>query len=49
MLNQPTLQTRSRGAVGRSAGRRSDRAMDILQYGTAVFAIVVAILLAAFH
>jgi len=46
MLHLPISQARQGGATPR-AQRRSDHAMDVFQYGTAVLAIAVAVLLAA--
>lgn len=46
MLHQPISQTPP-GSVIPRVQRRSDHAMDIFQYGTAVLAIAVAVLLAA--
>jgi hypothetical protein len=45
MFHLPISQARQ-GATPR-AQRRSDYAMDVFQYGTAVLAIAVAVLLAA--
>jgi len=46
MLHLPISQARQGGATPRTQ-RRSDYAMDVFQYGTAVLAIAVAVLLAA--
>ena len=46
MLRQPILRGRT-ARVPAPATRRSDHAMDVLQYGTAALAIAVAVFLMA--
>jgi hypothetical protein len=49
MLHQPISQIPNAGAIDDQASEVDDHAMDVLQYGTALLAIVVAVILAAFH
>ena len=49
MLHQPASRIPQPVAIEPPTSDRVDRAMDILQYATAVLAIVVAVLLAAIH
>jgi hypothetical protein len=49
MLRQPISQIPSAGAIDEPAAGKADRAMNVLQYGTAFLAIVVVVILAAFH
>ena len=49
MLHQPTSPAPTAGPIDERVGVEADRAMDALQYGTAIFAIIVVVILAAFH
>ena len=49
MLHQPISQIPSAGRVDTPAAGKADLAMNVLQYGTAFFAIIVVVILAAFH
>ena len=49
MLRSRLASRRLPGPDGPRSGGQSDRAMDVLQYGMAIFAIAVAVLLAALH
>lgn len=49
MLHQPASRIPQPRAIEPPTGDRVDRSMDILQYATALLAIVVAVLLAAIH
>ena len=49
MLHQPISKIPSAGAIDERGSEVDDRAMDVLQYGTALLAIVVVVILAAFH
>lgn len=49
MLHQPISQIPTAGTIEEPAGDEADRAMDVFQYGTALFAIIVVVILAAFH
>lgn len=49
MLHLPLPRVSHDRVVDPSAGRRSDRAMDVLQYATAGFALAVVVLLAILH
>ena len=49
MLRQPASRIPRPGAIESPTGDRVDRSMDILQYATALLAIIVAVLLAAIH
>jgi hypothetical protein len=47
MLHQPISRIVRPGAIEPPTTERVDRSMDVLQYGTALLAIVCAVLLAA--
>jgi hypothetical protein len=47
MLRPRIATPDARGVDGHRTGGRSDLAMDVLQYGMAILAIVVAVVLAA--
>jgi hypothetical protein len=49
MLRTRNLSRRASGAVESRPVRGPDRAMDVLQYGMAILAFAVALLLAAMH
>lgn len=49
MVHQPISQIPGAGTIDDPASDVDDRAMNVLQYGTALLAIVVAVILAAFH
>ena len=49
MLHQPISQVPSAGALDEPAAEDADQAMNVLQYGTALFAIIFVVILAAFH
>jgi hypothetical protein len=46
MLRQPVSRIPQAGTIEPPVGERIDRSMDVLQYATAFFAIVVVVLLA---
>ena len=49
MLHLPLSRVTHERVVDPLAGRRSDHAMDVLQYATAGFALAVVVLLAILH
>ena len=49
MLHQPISQVPSAGTIDEPTAEDADQAMNVLQYGTAFFAIIVVVILAAFH
>lgn len=49
MLHPPIFQIGSDRVIAPTDAERTDRAMDVLQYGTAILALVVVGLLAIIH
>ncbi len=49
MLRPRIVSRLPQGLSGPRPTARNDRAMDVLQYGMAILAIAVALILAAFH
>lgn len=49
MLHQPFSRTLRAGTIETPRRTRTDRSMDVLQYGMAVLAIAGAVLLASFR
>jgi hypothetical protein len=49
MLRSPIVFRPPAGAHGSRPADRSDRAMDVLQYGMAILALAVALVLAGLH